>query len=315
MGSPEFAVPSLRALIDAGHEVVAVFTQPDRPAGRGQKLAPPPVKAVALEYGLDVRQPPSISAPDVVEEIRPMQPDLGVIAAYGQLLKQRLLDVPKLGILNVHASLLPRWRGAAPVSAAILAGDAESGATIMRVVRELDAGPMLAHARVPIRPSDTTGTLTERIADAGADLLVKVLPRYASGELVPVEQDTSLVTYAPQLKKTDALLDFARDDAETVARMVRAYNPWPGAYAYLDGEPLRILECTPVQHNFKDEAGTIFAFGGIGEPAEYDAAFGVVCRSGEIAVERVQAPGGKPMLAAAWLRGHGHVVGKRLGVG
>ena len=194
MGSPEFAVPSLRALIDAGHEVVAVFTQPDRPAGRGQKLAPPPVKAVALEYGLDVRQPPSISAPDVVEEIRPMQPDLGVIAAYGQLLKQRLLDVPPLGILNVHASLLPRWRGAAPVSAAILAGDAESGATIMRVVRELDAGPMLAHARVPIRPSDTTGTLTEKIAEAGAELLVKVLPRYHAGELMPSEQDASLVT-------------------------------------------------------------------------------------------------------------------------
>ena len=157
MGSPEFAVPSLRALVEAGHEIVAVFTQPDRPSGRGRKLQPPPVKAAALEYGLDVHQPPSISAPDVVDEIRRMEPEAGVIAAYGQLLKQRLLDVPPLGILNVHASLLPRWRGASPVSAAILAGDRESGATIMRVRLELDAGPMLEQVRVRIAPRGYDG--------------------------------------------------------------------------------------------------------------------------------------------------------------
>ena len=199
------------------------------------------------------------------------------------------------------------------MAAAILAGDAESGATIMRVQLELDAGPILAQVRVPIeRDEDTTGTLTEKIADAGAGLLVDVLPRYVSGELVPVEQDASLVTYAPQLKKADALLDFERDDAETVSRKVRAYNPWPGAYAYLGSEPLRILECTPVQHNFKDKPGTVFAFAGVGETPEYDAGFGVVCASGEIAVERIQAAGGRPMLAAAWLNGHRHAIGKRL---
>ena len=242
MGSPEFALPALRRLIESEHEVVAVYTQPDRPTGRGRKLKPPPVKALALEHGLLVLQPKSVSKPDSVEQMRALAPDLGVIAAYGQILKQPVLDVPRLGILNVHASLLPRWRGAAPIPAAILAGDAETGATIMRVVLALDAGPMLDAARVPIDADDTTGTLTPKVAQAGADLLVDVLPRFERGEIIPVQQDDALATYAPQIEKTDALIRWDRDDAATIARQVRAYNPWPMAYGYLDGQPLRIVE-------------------------------------------------------------------------
>lgn len=312
MGSPEFAIPSLRALLDAGHDIVAVYTQPDKPTGRGRRTSPPPVKRFALERGLDVRQPRSISRPESVDELRLLAPDLGVIAAYGQILRQTVLDVPRLGVLNVHASLLPRWRGAAPIPAAILAGDEETGATIMQVRLELDAGPMLASVHLPITPDDTTGTLTERIAEAGAELLVDVLPRYASGELQPVEQDETLATYAPQIKKIDALIDWAADSAETVWRKVRAYNPWPGAFTYAGDAPLRILECVPVAHRFAGEPGTVFAFTGIGEPPPVGAGFGVVASEGEVAAIRVQPPGGRPMPAAAYVNGHKEIIGTKL---
>lgn len=312
MGSPEFAIPSLRALLDAGHDVVAVYTQPDKPTGRGRKTSPPPVKRFALERRLEVRQPRSISRPEAVEQLRQCAPDVGVIAAYGQILRQPVLDVPPLGVLNVHASLLPRWRGAAPIPAAILNGDDETGATIMKVRLELDAGPMLASARVPIAAEDTTGTLTTRVAEAGARLLVDVLPRYAAHDLVLAEQDEALATYAPQIKKRDALIDFSADDAETVWRKVRAYNPWPGAYAYLGPAPLRIMECVPVEHHFSDEPGTVFAFTGVGEPPLFGAGFGVIAAHGEVAVTVVQPPGGRAMAAAAYVNGHREVIGARL---
>ncbi len=308
MGSPEFALPALRRLIGSEHEVAAVYTQPDRGAGRGRRSAPPPVKVLALAHGLEVRQPASISRPESVEELRRLAPDIGVIAAYGQILKQAVLDVPPLGVLNVHASLLPRWRGAAPTPAAILAGDAETGATIMRVRLALDAGPVLASVRVPIDPSDTTGTLTPKVAEAGAELLMRVLPAYAAGEITPVEQDEALATYAPQIKKTDALIDWERDDAGTVCRKVRAYNPWPGAYTYAGGEPLRILACLPVERAADAVPGTAFALAGT------DAGFGVVARDGAVAVTSVQAPGGRMMPAAAYLRGHRGLIGTRLAV-
>jgi methionyl-tRNA formyltransferase len=312
MGSPEFALPALRRLVESGSEVVAVYTQPDRPTGRGRKPSPPPVKTLALEYGLDVRQPRSISKPDVVEDLRRMAPDIGVIAAYGQILRQPVLDVPRLGVVNVHASLLPRWRGAAPIPAAILAGDRDTGATIMQVRLALDAGPMLDAVRLPIGPEDTTATLTPRIAEAGAELLVDVVARYAAGAITPVEQDDAHATYAPQIKKTDALIDWGRDDADTVWRKVRAYNPWPVAYSYIGGEPLRILECVAIQDTFREEPGTVFAFSGVGEPPLFGAGFGVVARDGEVAVITVQAPGGRAMNAGAYLNGHGGIIGKKL---
>jgi methionyl-tRNA formyltransferase len=247
-----------------------------------------------------------------VRELRSLAPDVGVIAAYGQILRQPVLEVPPLGVLNVHASLLPRWRGAAPISAAILAGDNETGATIMKVRLELDAGPMLGSVRLPIAAEDTTATLTERIAEAGARLLVDVLPRYAAGELQPAEQDETLATYAPQIKKADALIDWTADDAETVTRKVRAYNPWPGAFTFAGDAPLRILECVPLEHRVDDEPGTVFAFTGVGEKPLLGAGFGVVAAHGEVGIVRVQPPGGRAMSAAAYLNGHREIVGTRL---
>jgi methionyl-tRNA formyltransferase len=303
MGSPEFALPALKRLIESEHEIVAVYTQPDRPSGRGRKLAAPPVKKLALAHGLDVRQPKSISKPEVVDELRRLAPDAGVIAAYGQILRQPVLDVPRLGILNVHASLLPRWRGAAPIPAAILAGDAETGATIMLVRLALDAGPMLGAARVPILPSDTTATLTPKIAEAGADLLVALLPKWERGEITPADQDESLATYAPQLEKADALIDWEHDTADQVGRKVRAYDPWPIAFSLLDGQPLRILECALADARSDQLPGTISAL---------DRGFAIAAADGGTVVPvTVQGPGGKPMPASAYLRGHGDIIDKR----
>ncbi len=311
MGSPDFALPTLRRLIESDHAVVGVFTQPDRPVGRGRKLAPPPVKLLALEHRISVFQPASISKPESVAQIRALAPDVGVIAAYGQILKQPVLDVPRLGVLNVHASLLPRWRGAAPVTAAILAGDREAGATIMQVVLALDAGPMLARRALPIAPEDTTGTLTEKIAEAGAALLVETLPAYAAGRITPQPQDESLATYARQIEKIDALIDWERDDAATIARQVRAYNPWPMAYTYLDGQPLRIVEALALDGGAPvREPGTIVLTEDASRGGE--AAFAVAAARGWLAVVTVQPPGGRIMPAAAYLRGRRDIIGKRL---
>ncbi|MDP9237893.1 MAG: methionyl-tRNA formyltransferase [Chloroflexota bacterium] len=313
LGSPDFALPSLRKLIESQHEIVAVYTQPDRPTGRGRKVAPPPIKVLALEHGLPVRQPASISKPEIVEELRQLAPDVGVIAAYGQILRQPVLDVPRLGVLNVHASLLPRWRGASPVPAAILAGDERTGATIMKVRLELDAGPILARTALSILAEDTAGRLTKRIADAGATLLVDVLRAYAAGDAPLEEQDESKVTHAPAIKKTDALIDWEREDALAVWRKVRAYNPWPMAYSYLDAQPLRIVECVPLAHEPRsDKPGTIFVFTGVGEPPALATGFGVVTAHGDLGIVRVQGPGGKEMHAADFLRGHREINGKRL---
>ena len=317
MGSPEFALPSLQALIESEHEIVAVYTQPDRPVGRGRKLSPPPVKTLALAHGLDVHQPKSISRPEIVDELRRMAPDVGVIAAYGQILKQPVLDVPRLGVLNVHASLLPRWRGAAPIPAAIRAGDEHSGATIMRVQLALDAGPMLDSVRFPIEADDTAATLTTRIASAGAELLLDVLPRWESGRITPHPQDDAQATYAPQIHKADALIDWEREGAEQIWRNVRAYNPWPVAYTYLDGQPLRVLECIPLgAAPSRVKPGTIITSADAGEMS-LGIGFCVATAEGDLGIITVQGPGGKAMPAAAYLRGHREIAGKRLtrGVG
>lgn len=315
MGSPEFALPSLERLIASEHEVAAVFTQPDRPAGRGRKLVPPPVKTLALEHGIPVYQPRSVSKADSVALLRDIAPDAGIIAAYGQLLRQPVLDVPRLGFLNVHASLLPRWRGASPIAAAILAGDRQSGATIMQVVLELDAGPMLDRAAVDIAREDTSATLSARIADAGADLLVRLLPRWERGEITPVPQDDTLATYAPQIKKADALIDFDAQSAEAIERKVRAYNPWPMAYALIDGSPLRIVEAIAIEHRSQAEPGTIVAFTGVGETPLLGAGFVIATRGNDLGVVTVQGAGGRVMSAAQYLNGHRDIVGKRLTAG
>src|SRR3990170_278800 len=254
MGSPEFALPTLRRLIESEHEVVAVVCQPDRPAGRGRALRPPPVKGLAEAHGLPVLQPERVNAPDALAALRALAPDVIAIAAFGQILKQPLLDIPRRGALNVHASLLPKYRGAAPVAAAILAGEQVTGVTIMEVVLALDAGPILAQRALPIEPHDTTGTMTEKLAVLCADLLIDVLPAWERGDLVAQPQDDAAATYAPPVRREDARIDWSLP-ATDVWRCVRAYTRGPGATTRVAGEPLRILEGWPLDAEADVPAG------------------------------------------------------------
>ena len=240
MGSPEFAVPSLLRLASEPYPVVGVVTQPDRPAGRGRALAPPPVKSLALELGLPVIQPERLRDPAAMAQLQGWSPDLIVVAAYGQILRPAVLDLPRWGCLNVHASLLPRWRGAAPIQAAILHGDAHTGVTILRMDSGLDTGPLLSQRLTPIHPDETAGSLGERLAELGADLLLETLPGYLRGEIQPRPQDDSQATNAPMLRKGDGRLDFS-EPAASLARRVQAFNPWPGAFTTWQGQPLKIL--------------------------------------------------------------------------
>jgi methionyl-tRNA formyltransferase len=238
MGSPDFALPSLRRLA-AHYAVVGVVTQPDKPAGRGRTLTPPPVKQLALELGLPIMQPVKLREPQAMAQLQAWQPDVIVVAAFGQILRPAALDLPRFGCLNVHASLLPRWRGAAPIQAAILHGDAETGITIMRMDPGLDTGPMLSQRRLPITLEDTAGALSLKLADLGAELLLETLPGYLSGAIQPQPQTGAEPTYAPMLKKEEGLLDFSQP-AQALARRVRAFNPWPGAYTTWEGQILKI---------------------------------------------------------------------------
>ena len=232
MGTPEFAVPTLEALADA-HQVVGVVTQPDRQAGRGRELRPSPVKEVALERDLPLFQPRTLRTPEAVEQLKGWEPDVIVVAAFGQILRQDVLDLPPHGCLNVHASLLPRWRGAAPVAATILAGDEVTGVTIMKMDAGLDTGPVLERsAPVKIEPDDTRAELKKRLAEVGADLLIRVLPAYLAGDLIPQPQPEAGVTYAEQLRKEDGRIDWQRSAAE-LDRQVRAFTPWPGVFTTL----------------------------------------------------------------------------------
>jgi methionyl-tRNA formyltransferase len=244
MGTPEFAVPALQALA-RDHQVVGVVTQPDRPAGRGRRLVAPPVKAAAQALGLEVIQPPSLRQPEAVARLRAWQPDLVVVAAFGQILRPEVLAIPPHGCLNVHASLLPRYRGAAPIPAAILAGDDRTGVTIMRMDEGLDTGPMLAQAEWPVGPQDTTASLTAVLARLGAGLLQEVLPGWLAGLIVPQPQDESQATFCRTLRKEDGLLDWTMPAAH-LDRQVRACDPWPGAYTTWAGDRLKILRARPL---------------------------------------------------------------------
>ena len=244
MGTPDFAVPVLEKLTEE-FSVEGVITQPDRPSGRGKKILKPPVKHTAETADLDVFQPQNVNSPDSLKVINNWKPDLIVVAAFGQILKTSILDLSPYGCINVHASLLPRWRGAAPVNAAILAGDRTTGATIMKMEEGLDNGPILSQETIKINPEDTGGKLSSRLADIGADLLVRTIPPYLKGEIIPEPQDHSLATYAPRLKKEDGLLDF-NQPAVDVSRKVRAYSPWPGTYTSWKEQRLLIHQATSV---------------------------------------------------------------------
>jgi len=238
MGSPEFALPALRKLA-AQYLIVGIVTQPDRPAGRGRVLTPPPIKLLADELNLPVIQPRRLNEPDVIQQLQFWAPDLIVVAAFGQILRPAVLDLPQYGCINVHASLLPRWRGAAPIQAAILHGDDRTGITIMLMDPGIDTGPRLAQKSIPISGEDTAGTLTTKLSLLGADFLLETLPSYLSGILVPKPQDDSLATYGPMIKKEDGLLDFS-GSAIDLDRKIRAFNPWPGTFTYWNNQILKI---------------------------------------------------------------------------
>ncbi len=247
MGSPEFALPTLQALAEH-YNVTGVVTQPDRPAGRGRKLVSPPIKVLAQRLGIPVTQPRRLrNDPAALAQLQAWHPDLIVVAAFGQILPPEVLDLPPHGSINVHASLLPRWRGAAPIQAALLHGDAQTGITIMKMDPGLDTGPILSQRAIPIAADDTAGALSEKLAQLGAELLIETLPPYLSGELQPQPQDDSAATYAPMLKKEQGLLDFGQP-AEQLARQVRAFNPWPGAFMLWNDMRLIVHQAHAVEH-------------------------------------------------------------------
>lgn len=296
-GTPAFAVPTLDALLASEHEVVGVVTQPDRPRGRGQQVTEAPVKARAGTAGLPILQPTRLKEPAFLEQIREWRPDIGVVAAYGRLLPQVLLDLPPRGLLNVHASLLPAWRGASPIQRAVLNGDAVSGVTIMRVVLALDAGPMLAKVEVPIAATDTAGTLEARLAMAGAPLLRDVIDRMGRGEtVVEVPQDDTQATLAPRLEKHEGRVDWTRS-AWALDCHVRGMQPWPVAFTFVDGQRLMLREATA--------DATASAGQPPGALVRQDGeALLLACGDGQsLRVTRVQPEGKRVMTAREWIAG------------
>jgi len=295
MGSPEFALPSLR-LLAQNFNVVGVVSQPDREAGRGRKLTPPPVKVLADELNIPTIQPSRIREPQAMAQLQAWAPDLIVVAAFGQILRPAVLDMPRFGCINVHGSLLPRGRGAAPIQAAILEGDAETGITIMKMDPGVDTGPMLAQGALQILPDDNAYSLGLRMAELGANLLVETLPLYLSGALQPQPQPETGATYAAMLKKEDGRLDFSLS-AEILARRVRAFYPWPGAYTIWQDQPLKIIRAHPAPAagaNRSLPAGSL---------VQQDGLPGIACAGDLLVFDEVQPAGKKPMPGKVFLNG------------
>ncbi|MDY0070212.1 MAG: methionyl-tRNA formyltransferase [Porticoccaceae bacterium] len=305
-GTPDFAAHHLDALIAAGCQLVGVFTQPDRPAGRGKKLTPSPVKELAQGHGLPVFQPASLKDPDAQRLLTDLAPDLFVVVAYGLLLPRAVLDIPRHGCINVHASLLPRWRGAAPIQRAIEAGDSLTGITIMGMDVGLDTGDMLRKVSCPIAADDTGGSLHDKLAALGPPALLATIADIARGETHPEKQDDSLATYAAKISKQEAEIDW-RGDAIVIDRRIRAFNPFPVAYTLLAGEPLRIWRAAPVTTDHSAAPGTLLAVN--------DDSVTLACGHGALRLLEVQLPGKKRMPMAELLRGNPRLFaqGQRLG--
>ena len=302
-GSPDFAVPTLTALIESPYRPCVVVTQPDRPAGRGRTPRPSPVKVAAQAAGIDVLQPARLRDPEATAALASYGPELQVIAAYGQILRPDVLALPRFGTLNVHASLLPRWRGASPVAAAILAGDAETGATIMLVDEGEDTGDILTSRAEPIRSDDDAGSLGDRLAALGASLLLETIPAWLAGEIAPRPQDASRATRARRLRKAQGRIDWTRPAAE-IARQVRAFSPWPGATTRLRSDDVRIWRARAEGSDAVGPPGTVVA---VGETID------VATGDGWLRVDRLQRAGKRAMDAHAFALGERGLTGQRLG--
>ena len=298
MGTPDFAVPSLEKLLHAGYEVVGVFTQPDRPKGRGNKLAASPVKECAVRHGIPVFQPVKIRR-DGAEDLKALQPDLCVTAAFGQILSQEILDIPPMGNVNVHASLLPRHRGSAPIAHAILQGDRTAGVTTMMMDRGIDTGDILLTAETEIGDTETCGELTERLSFLGADLLLETLRQMEKGDLERHPQDESRMTYDPMLDKTMGEADFSASAAIVKGR-INGLNPWPCVSIPFEGERLKLMRAALAEG--QGSPGKVI----VSDPK---AGLVIACGSGAVRILELQAPGGKKMKAEDYLRGHGIPVG------
>jgi methionyl-tRNA formyltransferase len=299
-GSPEFAVPTLRQ-VAATHEVLLVVSQPDRPAGRGRAVTPPAVKQVALELGLPTAQPTKLRDPEFAAQLTRLAADAFVVIAYGRILPPALLAIPRLGPYNVHASLLPKYRGAAPIQWAVINGESESGVCIMQMEEGLDTGPVVARAAIPIAEDDTAGTLAARLAVLGADLMLATLPRIASGSITPEPQDHARATLAPMLEKEDGLLDFRRP-ARLVSAHARGVDPWPGASALVDGELVKLYRPRVVEG--QGAPGRVLGLG--------EGGLRIACGEAAVAFAELQFPGRKRLPAAAVLAGRPIPVGSNL---
>ena len=303
-GTPQFALPALRALLDSPHRVVGVLTQPDRPAGRGRELRASPIKLLAAERGVPVAQPATLKTPEGLAPLREWSPDLLVVVAYGLILPAGVLALPRLGCLNIHGSLLPRWRGAAPIQRALLAGDAETGITIMQLDEGLDTGPMLLERRRAIGADDTAGDLHDALSELGATALLEAIDGLVAGTLAGRAQPASGASYAPKIEKSEALIDW-NSRAAHIDRQVRAFNPWPMAETRLAGEPLRILRSRLLQDSGRaGEPGSLLGLG--------DDGLRVACGEGVVVLRELQRAGKRPVSARDFANGV-RIAGARLG--
>ncbi len=308
MGTPRFAVPSLVAVAGLPDvQIVQVITQPDRPAGRGQTLHPSPIKQKALELGLPVWTPDNLKKTEDVERLRQLQPDLMVVVAYGEILRQRVLDIPPLGTLNVHASLLPRHRGAAPIVGALLTGDKETGVTIMRLDAGMDTGDILTLRSIPILPHYTAGTLTPILAEIGATLLAETIPLWVAGQIIPRPQDHTQATATRLIKKEDGELNW-KEPAITIERKICAYDPWPGTYTYWQGELLKIVQGVAVQFGGETERAAP------GTVERHGDSIAVSTGDGWLLLHQVQLAGKKPTDIRIFVNGYKDFVGSVLGM-
>ncbi|MFC7442380.1 methionyl-tRNA formyltransferase [Laceyella putida] len=304
MGTPDFAVPSLRALVEEGYDVVGVVTQPDRPKGRKRELTPPPVKVAAQQFGIPVYQPEKLRDPAALEEVLSLEPDLIVTAAYGQILPERILQAPRHGCINVHASLLPKYRGGAPIHWALINGEKETGVTIMYMVKALDAGDMIAKRAIPVTPEDHVGTMHDKLSRLGADLLKEILPALLRGQVEAEPQEESEATFAPNIKREDERIDWNRS-AEALACQVRGLCPWPVAFTTWKGKPFKIWWAIATDERADAAPGTV---------TKLDEQ-GIVVATGEgsLILKEVQPAGKKRMPVSEFVRGRQMEAGERLG--